>query len=151
MAQLVPIPACVAALDALYPVHYRDAFAVQTPISRTPQEWAWLIFGGLPQGLRRSLRAVSRLRRGGRAPSRAEHWLPGKVIHNGPEDMVLGFDLAIGLTARIVVVNPPGRVVMTTLVRSDRARGRAAWWVLAPVHRVLARYLLDRAAADPTR
>jgi Protein of unknown function (DUF2867) len=75
--------------------------------------------------------------------------LPGTIIHSGPEEIVLGFDLAIGLTARVIVANPPGRVVMATLVRANRARGRAVWTMLAPIHRAVGRYLLDRAAADP--
>jgi Protein of unknown function (DUF2867) len=150
MAQLVPVPPRVAALEALNPVDYQDAFAAQTPTQHTPEEWTRLIFAGTPPALRRVLRGVFKLLRFGQAPSRAGHSLPGKIIHSGPEDMVLGFDLAIGLTARIIVVNPPGQVVMTTLVRSNRARGRVVWTMLAPIHRAVARYLLDRAAADPS-
>jgi hypothetical protein len=143
----VPVPARVAALEALHPVDYQDAFAAQTPTRHTPQEWARLIFTGAPPAVRRFLRGVFKLLRFGQAPSRTEHSLPGKIIHSGPEEIILGFDLAVGLTARLIVVNPPGQVVMTTLVRTDRARGRAVWTILAPIHRAVARYLLDRAAA----
>jgi Protein of unknown function (DUF2867) len=147
MAHRVSLPQRVAALEALSPVNYQDALAVHTPARNTPEEWVRLIFGGTPPALRGFLRGVFKLLRVGQAPPPpAEHPLPGKIIHSGPEEVVLGFDLAIGLTARVIVVNPPGQVVMATLVRYDRARGRAVWTILAPIHRVVARYLLDRAA-----
>jgi hypothetical protein len=139
MAQLVPVPTHVAALEALNPLDYQDAFAVQTSTRHTPEEWARLIFASTPTALRGFLRGVFTLLRFGQAPPPAEDSLPGKIVHNGPEEIVLGIDLAVGLTARIIVVNPPGQVVMTTLVRLDRTRGRAVWTILA-------RYLLDRAA-----
>jgi hypothetical protein len=150
MAHLVPVPTRVAALDALNPVNYQDAFAAQTPTRRTPEEWARLIFGGTPPALRRLLRGVFGLLRLGRPQPPARDSLPGKIVHNGPEEIILGFELAVGLTARLIVVNPPGQLVMTTLVRYNRARGRAVWAVLAPVHRAVARYLLDRAANPRT-
>jgi hypothetical protein len=149
MAQLVPVPTRVVALEALSPVHYQDAFAVQTPTRHTPEEWVRLIFGGTPPAMRAFLRGIFKLLRFGQAPAPAMDSLPGKIVHNGPEEVVLGLDVAVGLTARIIVVNPPGQVVMTTLVRFNRARGRAVWTVLATIHRAVARYLLDR-AANPT-
>jgi hypothetical protein len=147
MAHRVSVPQRVAALEALSPVDYQDAIAVLTTTRNTPEEWVRLIFGGTPRALRGLLRGVFKLLRAGQPPPPpAEHRLPGKIIHSGPEEIVLGFDLAIGLTARIIVMNPPGRVVMATLVRSNRTRGRAVWAILAPVHRAVARYLLNRAA-----
>lgn len=146
MAQPVPVPTHVSALQVLRPVDYEDAVAVQTSTRHTPEEWARLTFGSTPPALRRFLRGVFKILGSGQPQRPAEGApLPGKIVRQGPDEFVLGFDLAMGLTARVIMLNPPGQVVMTTLVRFDSARGRAVWRVLAPVHRAVARYLLDRA------
>jgi hypothetical protein len=76
----------------------------------------------------------------------ADHVLGWEIQQNGPQEIVLGVESAIGLTARVIVLTSPGQVVLATLVRFDRGSGRVVWRVLAPIHRIVARYLISHTA-----
>src|SRR3989442_14887839 len=147
MSRAVTVPACVAALKALNPVDYDDAFAVQTPVRRTPEEGSRIGLEGAPQTVRGFLLGVFKTLRFRLAPpGSADHVLGWEIQHNGPEEIVLGVESATGVTARLVFLTPPGHLVVATLIRFDRVSGRVVWMVLAPIHRVVARYLLSHAA-----
>jgi hypothetical protein len=149
MSQAVAVtpPTQVRRLAGLDPVDYHDAFAVTTPVRRTPEEWARLGLEGAPQALRGLIVAVQKTLLGLRlapvgSPDQVLGW---EILQNGPEDLVLGVEGGIA-TPRIVVSNLPGQVVVTTLIRFDRAGAGVVWAVVAPIHRAVVRYLLDRAA-----
>lgn len=145
MARQVPVPAHIAALKLLDRVDYADSFAVRTPVSHTAEHWARLGLEGAPRALRAGVVCAHqalglRLARRG-SP---DHVLGWEIRENDPEQLVLGVEGRI-LTPRIVVATPPGRAVIATLIRFDRVGARAAWALVAPVHRAVARYLLDHA------
>lgn len=146
MSQQVPVPARVAALKVLDRVDYEDAFAVRTPVRHTPEEWVRLGLEGAPPAVRGFiLRAHKALGLRLAPPGSPDHVLGREILQNEPEQIVLGAEGRI-VTPRIVLSTPPGQVVVATLLRFDRVGARAVWAVVAPIHRAVARYLLDHTA-----
>ena len=150
MAQRMPVPADVVTLKVLDRVDYEDAFAAQTPASRTAEQWARLCLEVDPPQMWRIARLV--LAAFGRRE--AQTGSPGiagmQILRNDPENIVLGFTVAIG-TPRIVFSARSGQVVMSTLMRFDGRAGRITWAVFGGLHRVTARALVDRAVKADAR
>lgn len=143
---MVPTPA--AALKALNPVDYADTFAAETALQLTPEQWARRMLDGAPPALKGFVRGVFRIfLRVRLAPVHSTDHVMGWEIHrSGPEEIVLGVESPIGLTARLVVLVPHGHVALATLVRFDRSSGHAVWKVLAPIHRRVAQHGVSHAA-----
>jgi hypothetical protein len=146
----IPVPAAVAGLAGLEPVHYDEAFTFDTDVSRRPEEWARLILEGASPRERAVMLATwtalgIRLAWLG---SRGQV-LGWRILHNGPDGIVLGVRAALGLTARVVVRVEPGRVVHAMLVRYDRGLGRRIWAKVAPGHHRFVAGLLERASRRP--
>jgi hypothetical protein len=78
----------------------------------------------------------------------AAHPLGWSIVHEDEHAIVLAAE-GPGGAARIVGTTPPGRLVVSTRARFDRFGSRTAWRVAAPVHRRIARYLLDKAVEGP--
>ncbi len=131
---------------ALPDVDWSDAFAVAIPPGgrRDPQEWADAVFRAPPSPVVRTLfgarevlvRAVG-IERGGRhvfaTRLRAEH------------EVLLGTDQS-HLAFRASVLVEPGRVVLTTVVALRNRRGRAYFALVRPIHPLVVRRMLARAA-----
>jgi len=145
----VPLPASIASLRVLDRVDYDDAFTADTLCDRTPEQWARLGLEHASPSLREPLRFVYngfRLRPSIR--DSPQHVLGWSILTSTPTEIVLGAAFApIGVTARMIVTSPPGRVVMSTLVRIDGAVGRAVWLPGSLVHRAIVPRLLKRAAS----
>jgi Protein of unknown function (DUF2867) len=150
MAQRVSVPADVAALKVLDRVDYHDAFAAETCEHRSAEQWARLCFEVDPPAV--LLIPALVLAPFGIAAGRAATTGIGglQILRNEPENIVLGFNVTFG-TPRIVFSAQPGRVVMSTLLRLDGFAGRVAWALIAPLHRVTARSLVDHAAKVAAR
>jgi hypothetical protein len=145
MAHRVPVPAAVVALKVLDRVDYEDAVAAETSASRTAEQWARLCFEVDPPEMLRMAKLV--LTPFGVRARRSESTGIGglRIVRNDPEHIVLGFKVKIG-TPRIVFSAQPGQVVMSTLLRFDGFVGRVAWALIGPLHRGIARSLVDHAA-----
>ena len=145
-ASAVSVPESVAAHKLLDRVDFQDAFALQTRARLTPEEWMRLFLEGSPSLLGGAVSAVSKILRFGSAPPGPDgQWRGWQVLHNGPEEFVLGTELGIGLTARLIAHVRPGQVVIATQVRLDGGPARAVWAVIAPIHRRAAVSFLSHA------
>jgi hypothetical protein len=144
MAERIAVPDDVAAMGVLERVDYEDAFTTRALDDRAPEEWARLLVQEAPGWLRSFVRVAQRGALGlrlGPADS-PRHPLGWDVLVTGPDAVVLGVEGGL-LTPRIVVTARQREVVACTLVRFDHPVARPVWAVLAPVHRAVARRLLD--------
>jgi Protein of unknown function (DUF2867) len=153
-ARRVDVSAELRALGALPRVDYEDAFAIDTGVAmdRTGEEWARAILGGAPGAGRRLWSAVAALgvlpRGGGDGGTSAgaatiAGW---QLRRSEPDFALLGAEARIGLAAELLFERRPGRLLFATFVHLDSSAARAAWAALAPVHRRVAPYLLERGA-----
>jgi hypothetical protein len=150
MAERIPVPADVAALQLLDRVDYQDAFSATSAAARTPLEWARLALEDAPPPLLTVIRPILMalgLRLTSReGPPSADHVLGWRILHNDGAHTVLGIDARFG-APRIVFSAPADRVVMTTLLQFDQFGFGAVWAVVGGIHRRVASYLVDRAAS----
>jgi hypothetical protein len=140
------------ARDALDEVaDYRDRFQVEAtgPDDRTAEEWARAALEGMPAALRALvLFAHRRLLRFELGPlDAADHVLGWRIVSSEHDAVRLA---AEGPLIRAVLVGRrtgAGAMVLRTFVHFRRGRlSRATWFVVGPVHRRVAPYLLARAA-----
>jgi hypothetical protein len=138
-------------LDGALPrVDFADAFAVParpgTPDD--PQAWADAVFRDPPawvaalMGLRQALVGLVGIRRGD-ASAFATRARTADEVLLGTDDGHLDF--------RATVRREPDRVVLTTAVRLRNRRGRAYFAVVRPIHPVVVRGMLARAARRLSR
>lgn len=147
MAEQISVPERVSALKLLDRVDYEDAFSVETCAIRTPEEWALLLCDSASPFMRNFIRYAHRtlgLRLAPRgSPDRVLGWT---VLQNGPDAFVLGTEGGIGVP-RIVVLTSTGRVEFATILRLRGVGARIVWAAVAPLHRAVARHLLDHVAS----
>lgn len=149
MARRVAIPDRVHAMGLLDRVDYGDAFAVDAPpevVARyNPDELAELAMGRAPRWVRALVRVAHQRVLGLRlAATSPPVPVPGwQLVRSGPDEVIYG--VAGGLiTPRIVVMKEPSRVLVATLIRVDHPAAGPIVAAIKPVHRAVARYLLDR-------
>lgn len=134
------------------PHDYADCFEIHfdEPDERSAEAFARSALEEAPRTLRWIMRSVQRhlLRFELASPGSPEHVEGWKIVHVEPERIQLE---ALSPLGRAVVVgqrSSPTSAVMTTYNFYKRpALGRALWALAAPMHRRIARYLLERAAA----
>lgn len=142
-----PVPPARTPLvaGALPRVDWTDAYAVEafpgTP--RDPQAWADAVFRDPPRwvlaalGLRELLVGLVGIDRGGAGAF--------DTVARTEDEVLLGAD-ANHLDFRVSVRREPERVVLTTVVQLHNRRGRAYSALVRPVHPIVVRAMLDRAA-----
>jgi hypothetical protein len=138
------------------PYDYADAFEIRLRESdaRTAEEFARCALEQAPRPVRWAIRFahrhVLRLRLGPR--SSPDHILGWKILTAEPEVLHLG--AVSPLLGRAVLVghrvDPSHAAIATYLFYKRPTRARALWTVIGPMHRRIAPYLLDRAAAAQT-
>lgn len=67
------------------------------------------------------------------------------ILREDPYVFVLAVEGSAG-SARLVGSKRDDKFYVTTVLRLDSKRSRAAWPMIAPIHRAVARYLLERSA-----
>ncbi|QNG20567.1 DUF2867 domain-containing protein [Rhodococcus triatomae] len=149
-ARAVPVTQTDLLAGALGRVDHSDAYA--TPRRREtpddPRPWAEAIFGDLPawvaalMAVRERLVGLVGIDRGS-----ADTFA---VLAEGDDEVLLGAD-AGHLDFRASVRREPGRIVLTTLVRTHNRRGRAYFAAIRPLHALVVRAMLRRAAARLAR
>ncbi|MDT5173773.1 MAG: hypothetical protein QOG37_1024 [Mycobacterium sp.] len=140
----VQMPSRARELAGLQRVDYADAFAVDVATPRTPEEWIRLSAAASPM-LFSAVRLAHRALGLPLAPPESpDHPIGWDILRSDTEEAVLGNDGVFG-TPRIVVLTPPGQVVIATLIRLNGLRGRAIWAPVAPGHRAVVRYILKKA------
>lgn len=145
MAGRIPMPSDVVRMTLLDRVDYGDAFRTMTPVSMPPEHWARLGTSGASPALLAFVRTVQQTLGLRLQPLSPDHPLGWDIAHNEPERFVLAAEGPLG-SARIVWIAPPGAVVIATMLRFDNSASRVAWRLVAPIHRAVARYGLDRTA-----
>jgi hypothetical protein len=130
---------------ALPRVDWTDAHAVTafpgTPLD--PQAWADAVFRDPPRwvlaalGLRELLVGLVGIERSGRGAF--------DTLARADDEVLLGAD-ANHLDFRASVRREPDRVVLTTVVQVHNRRGRAYSALVRPIHPIVVRAMLDRAA-----
>jgi hypothetical protein len=133
-------------LELLDRVDYADTFEVQAPEdTRSPSQWTRFLLDTAPPALLTFARTVQQLLGFHLSKVDSEHPLGWTILHDDQRVFVLAAEGPAG-SARLVGSTPDGRLRVTTMLRLDSGRSRAAWPMIAPIHRAVARYLLDRAA-----
>lgn len=146
----VAVPAAVGELALLDRVDYEDAFQVDTPLQRTPEQWMRGFIEDAPRWFQLPWinllgRGILRARIG---PMGAPDYVLGwKVIVGGPDAFAVGLDGSNGPLARLIALTPPGHAVLATQVRLDSAPARMLWPAIRGGHRFFVPYLLSRTAA----
>ena len=144
----IAMPADVAQLHLFDRVDFEDAYAIDTQIERTPEQWMRAIVEGAPRWFRIAWPAVlgtlAGLDFGPRAAS--DHVLGWNVVIDRPDAFVIGLESSRGLVVRLITLAPHGHAVFATQLRLETAYARHLWSVARPSHRYFAPYLLDRAA-----
>jgi hypothetical protein len=150
----VAVPPGAQALSTLPRVDYADAFLVEADRAqdRTAEQWARALFAHPPMVMRRALRAlltsVLGLRLG---PDDSEEFVEGwEVRHSAPDLVRLGASSRIGLSAELLLKRERQRLLFVTVLCLDTVVARGVWAGLAPVHRQVARSLLEPASHPTT-
>ncbi|MFE1167965.1 DUF2867 domain-containing protein [Nocardiopsis sp. NPDC058789] len=150
VASACPVPeAARLAHDALDGVRPLDAVAVRARpgTGAGPQEWADAVFRDPPRWvlglllLREALVGLIGVERAGREAFDTVRSRPGEVL--------LGTDSGhLDFRASVLVDTDDGRetVTLTTVVRLHNRRGRLYWAVVRPLHPLVVRAMLGRAA-----
>ena len=113
--------------------------------TRSPEQWARAAWEQAPPLVRRLLVAGWRIGLGLRLGPQGTHVLGWALTTTNDRAVVL--DARSGLmTARNVVELRDNRLRWTTFVRFDKRPAGTLWFLAAPVHHVMIRYLLRRAA-----
>jgi hypothetical protein len=145
MARQVAVPTSVASADLLDRVDYADALTAASTARRTPEQWGRLAMEGAHPALRVVVRGAHRLLLLRLAPTGSpDHIWGWTVLERDPERFVLGVEGPL-LTPRLVVTTVSGEVTVSTLIRFDHPVATAVWAVVSPVHRAVARHLVDGA------
>jgi hypothetical protein len=124
---------------------YLDALEVAGR-DRTAEDWARATFEGAPFArlLRLGWRYGLWLRLG--PYPAAGHVLGWPILETAPDRLVLGVDSAVLGPCRLVFAAGSGRLLVNTVIRFEHPAARPVWTVVSPVHRLITRLLLARAA-----
>jgi hypothetical protein len=143
MVSRIPVPPEVFALELLDRVDYSDAFEARTGCRRSPGDWGELIIESASPALTAFVRAVHRHVGRMRLAERGEpdHPLGWTILDQTQQHLVLGVDGGI-VTPRLVIATDADRVLAVTLLRYEAPVARPLWWLIAPIHRAVARHLL---------
>jgi hypothetical protein len=144
-ARRAPVPTDVAALELLERVDYADAFEIRAPDTRSPGEWTRFLLDTAPPTLLAFARAVQKLLGFRLTGVDSQHPLGWTILREDRQVFVLAAEGPAG-SARLVGSTRNDQLCVTTMLRIDSKRSRAAWSIVAPIHRAVARYLLDRSA-----
>lgn len=155
MARRVAVPDRVLDMGLVNVVDYQDSYVVDAPAGfraeRSADALAALAFGSIPVWVRGLIAAAHRSVLGLRLDLPSGVPVPGwRRLRSEPDEAVYGTDGRL-LTPRLVVSVTATSVRVCTLVRFDRPAARAVWAVVGPVHRVIARVLLNRGVAAASR
>ena len=150
----VEVPPQIAASFARSTANYAAAFAVTTeqPATMTARQWAVAVFEGAPAWIQWCIvfgwRHVLGLRLG---PRPSDGHVLGWAIADG--DLVAGSTALVAesrlLRACNIVAVEPAAVTWVTLVHYSHGAARPLWAVARPLHHLVIRALLDRAAVTP--
>jgi hypothetical protein len=145
----VAVPPAARTLSTLPHIDHEDAFLVETGPAqdRTGEQWARAILEDAPIIMRRALRwgwFALGLRLGS---TRSDRFVLGWEVRAAPRDIaLLGASSRLGLPAELLCKRQQQAPLFATFVQQENHIARAVWAGVAPVHRRVVRYLLERAS-----
>lgn len=115
---------------------------------RTPEDWARAMFEDTGRLMRMFLLVSWRLLGIQLAPvGTPGHVLGWRIVKNAPDFVVLQTRSGLGLTTRLVLrSDDPATLRFGTFIHCDGLIGKAAWFGVAPLHRLIISHLLGEAA-----
>jgi len=143
----VPVRAEVRALSRFPHADYADSFEAGTGgATGTAEQWARAMFEDAPVGLRTFLVRTWPLFGVRLGPLYAAGYVLGwRIVKSAPDVVVLQIRSAAGVTVRVVIQAVGGSVLAGTFVRCEGLLGRALWYAVAPIHRLVMSRLLGEA------
>ncbi len=150
----VAVPRAARALSTLSHADYEDAFLVETGPAqdRTGEQWARAMLEDAPMVIRSALRSgwfALGLELG--SPRSDRFVLGWEVRRSTPDFALLGVSSRLGLRAELLFKRQEHALLFATFVQQENRVGRAVWAGVAPVHRPVVRYLLERASCSERR
>lgn len=126
---------------------YADTFEAEAGAgTRTAEQWARQMLEGAPVGMRTFLIRTCPLLGVRLGPLHsAGHVLGWRIVKNTPEFVVLQARSGVGVTVRLVIQAGSASVRFGTFVRCEGLLARAAWFGIAPIHRLVVSRLLGEA------
>ncbi|KAA5826836.1 hypothetical protein ABT337_08985 [Saccharopolyspora hirsuta] len=150
----IPAPDDVRSFSSLRRIDYEDAFAVGIAehVSGSAEQWARAVFESAPAPLRAFLRFGWSMLGAKLGPaSSAEHVFGLRIGAAQPDRIRLEVLWRIGLRANLMFRMRSHSLVFATFVEHRRRASRFIWPLVVPIHVVVMRYLLTRAAAVEPR
>jgi hypothetical protein len=150
----IEVPPEARELCTLERIDYEDAFVLEDVAveDQTAEQWAHAILDDAPLLLRRALRggwSAIGLRLG---PERPDRFVLGwEIRRSEPDFVLLGAPSRLGLLAQLLVMRLPEQLLFDTFVRRDGVIARGLWAGTEPLHKPIARYVLESAARRQTR
>jgi Protein of unknown function (DUF2867) len=150
----VAVPPAARALSTLSHVDYEDAFLLETGAARdrTGEQWARAILEDAPIIIRRKLRwgwFALGLKLGS---TRSDRLVLGwEIRRSTPDYALLAASSRLGLPAELLLERRQHTLLLATFVHQQNPIARAIWAAVAPQHRVVVPYLLQRAARSERR
>lgn len=143
----IPVRADLRALSRFPHADYADTFEIAvTQGRRTAEQWARAVFEGAPARMRVVVSFCWRVLGVQLAPAKVAGHVQGwRIVKNSTDVVVLQARSPAGLTARLVLQADASVLRFATFVRCDGLIGRAAWFGVAPVHRLIVSRLLGEA------
>jgi hypothetical protein len=113
---------------------------------RSAEQWARAMFEGAPVGLRTFLVRTWPLLGVRLGPLHSAGYVLGwRILKSTPDFVVLQARSGAGVTIRLVVQTDGRSVLAGTFVRCQGLPGRALWFAIAPIHRLVVSRLLGEA------
>jgi Protein of unknown function (DUF2867) len=126
---------------------YADNFEAEAGgAPRGAEQWARAMFEGAPVGLRTFLVRTWPLLGVRLGPLHSAGYVLGwRILKSAPDFVVLQARSGAGITVRLVIQTDGRSVLAGTFVRCEGLLARAAWFALAPIHRLVMSRLLGEA------
>jgi Protein of unknown function (DUF2867) len=143
----IPVRDDMRALSRFPSADYADTFEAQADAGiRTAEQWARQMLEGAPVGMRTFLIRTCPLLGVRLGPLRSAGYVLGwRIVKSTPEFVVLQVRSGAGVTVRLVIQAGSASVRFGTFVRCEGLLARAAWFAIAPIHRLVVSRLLGEA------
>jgi hypothetical protein len=143
----IPVRDDIRALARFPATDYADTFEAEASTGpRTAEQWAREILEGAPVGMRTFLIRTCPVLGVRLGPLYSAGYVLGwRIVKNTPEFVVLQARSGVGVTVRLVIQAGASSVQFGTFVRCEGLLARAAWFGIAPIHRLVVSRLLGEA------
>jgi hypothetical protein len=143
----IPVRDDIRELSRFPVTDYADSFQVKADnAARSAEQWARAMFEGAPVGLRTFLVRTWPLFGVRLGPLHSAGYVLGwRILKSTPDFVVLQASSGAGVTVRLVVMADGATVLAGTFVRCKGLFGRAVWFGIAPIYRLVVSRLLGEA------